>query len=229
MTMSSAIANAARVEAVADILEDVYGPRLLRPSGDPVSELIATILSQNTSDTNSGRSWKTLRQRFPEWEDLRLAPVELVVDAIRDGGLANRKAPRIQAVLDSVLDHRGGYDLAFLKDLDLHDAMAWLTDLDGIGPKTAACVLLFSLGMPALPVDTHVHRVALRLGIVPPRTSPGNTQRLLEIILGDDPQRVYAFHVETIQHGRAICKARTPQCDRCPLRSHCDYGQHVAA
>ncbi len=225
MTSSAAIANAARIEAVADILDDVYGPRLLRPSGDPTSELISTILSQNTSDINSARSWTSLRQRFPDWDAVREAPVEHIVEAIRAGGLANRKAPRIQAVLDSILEHRGGYDLTFLKDLDLTDAMAWLTDLEGIGPKTAACVLLFSLGMPALPVDTHVHRVALRLGIVPPRTSPGNTQRLLETVLGDDPQRVYAFHVETIQHGRAICRARNPRCDDCPLRSHCDYGQ----
>lgn len=228
MTMSAAIANAARVEAVADILDEVYGPRLLHPSGDPVSQLISTILSQNTSDTNSGRSWTALRQRFPEWDDMRLAPVELVVEAIRGGGLANRKAPRIQTVLDSVHEHLGGYDLTFLMDLEPRRAMAWLTDLDGVGPKTAACVLLFSLGMPTLPVDTHVHRVAMRLGIVPHRTSPGNTQRLLEVVLGDDPRRVYAFHVETIQHGRTICKARHPRCDRCPLRSHCDYGQSVS-
>ncbi len=227
MLSSATIANAARVETVADILDEVYGPRLLRPSGDPTSELVSTILSQNTSDTNSARSWKTLHQRFPDWEEMRLAPVEHIMEAIRSGGLANRKAPRIQTVLDSVLDHRGSYDLTFLKDLELQEAMDWLTSLDGVGPKTAACVLLFSLGMPALPVDTHVHRVALRLGIVPPRTSPGNTQRLLERVLGDDAQRVYAFHVETIQHGRLICKARIPLCDRCPLRNHCDYGQHV--
>ncbi len=210
---------------VRELLESTYGPRKLRPSGEPLRELISTILSQNTSDINSARSWKSLRRRFPDWDTVREAPVEHIVEAIRAGGLANRKAPRIQAVLDSILEHRGGYDLTFLKDLDLPDAMTWLTDLEGIGPKTAACVLLFSLGMPALPVDTHVHRVARRLGIVPPRTSPGHTQRLLEIVLGDDPQRVYAFHVETIQHGRAICRARNPRCDDCPLRSHCDYGQ----
>ncbi len=229
MRSSATIANAARTEAVADILDAEYGPRLLRPTGDPISQLISTILSQNTSDTNTARSWKALSLRFPDWDTMRLAPVEHIVEAIRVGGLANRKAPRIQTVLDSVHEHRGGYDLTFLKDLERQDAMAWLTDLDGVGPKTAACVLLFSLGSPALPVDTHVHRVALRLGIVPPRTSPANTQRLLETVLGDDPRRVYAFHCETIQHGRTICKARNPQCDRCPLRSHCDYGQHLLA
>jgi endonuclease-3 len=229
MTSSATIANTARIEAIADILDEVYGPRLLHPSGDPTSELISTILSQNTTDTNTARSWKALSQRFPDWDDMREAPVEHIVEAIRSGGLANRKAPRIQTVLDSILEHRGGYDLTFLRDLELQDAMQWLTELDGVGPKTAACVLLFSLGMPALPVDTHVHRVALRLGIVPPRTSPGNTQRLLEPVLGADPQRVYAFHVETIQHGRTICKARSPRCDRCPLRNHCDYGQHFHA
>lgn len=229
MSASATIATAARVDAIADILDEEYGPRRLRSSGDPISELISTILSQNTSDTNTARSWKALRERFPDWDDMRLAPVHHIVDAIRVGGLANRKAPRIQAVLESVHEHRGDYDLTFLGDLELPEAMSWLTALDGVGPKTAACVLLFGLGMPALPVDTHVHRVSLRLGIVPLRTSPENTQRRLEAVLGADPSRVYAFHVETIQHGRAICTSRKPKCDRCPLRNHCDYGQHVRA
>lgn len=229
MTASATIATAARVDAIADILDEEYGPRRLRSSGDPISELISTILSQNTSDTNTARSWKALRERFPDWDDMRLAPVHHIVDAIRVGGLANRKAPRIQAVLESVHEHCGDYDLTFLGNLELPEAMSWLTALDGVGPKTAACVLLFGLGMPALPVDTHVHRVSLRLGIVPLRTSPENTQRRLEAVLGADPSRVYAFHVETIQHGRAICTARKPKCDRCPLRNHCDYGQHVRA
>lgn len=212
-----------KFEDVERLLDVTYGPRLLRESGDPISELVGTILSQNTSDVNTSRSMATLRERFPTWEDVREAAVEDIVDAIRSGGLANRKGPRIQAVLEEVVARQGDTDLSFLAEMPLEEAKAWLTSMDGIGPKTAACVLLFSLGRPAMPVDTHVHRVSLRLGLVPPRTSPERTQLVLEALLGDEPNRVYAFHVEMIAHGRQICRAQRPKCLECPLREHCDY------
>lgn len=214
-----------KFDEIERLLDVTYGPRVLRESGDPISELIGTILSQNTSDVNTARSMARLREEFPTWEEVSEAPVEDVVDAIRSGGLANRKAPRIQAVINTVVERRGDTDLRFLAVLPLAEAQEWLTSMHGVGPKTAACVLLFSLGRPAMPVDTHVHRVMLRLGVVPPRTSPENTERILEALIGPEPQRVYAVHVETISHGRQICKALRPKCDICPLRELCDYAQ----
>lgn len=209
--------------AVRDVLETVYGPRELRPSGDPLSELISTILSQNTSDVNTARAFRSLRETFPSWGDVRVADTAELIDSIRSGGLANRKAPRIQAVLESIRVQVGSEDLSFLKHLPLPEAKSWLTTHHGVGSKTAACVLLFSLGRPAMPVDTHVHRVSVRLGLVPSKTSPEQTADLLESMLGDDPQAVYAFHMEMIQHGRSVCRALRPVCMDCPLRGDCDY------
>lgn len=214
-----------RFEEIERLLDVTYGPRILRANGDPITELVGTILSQNTSDTNTARSLASLRAAFPTWEEVMEADTADVVAAIRSGGLANRKAPRIQAIIREIIARRGDTDLTFLRDLPLDEAKAWLTSMHGIGAKTAACVLLFSLGMPAMPVDTHVHRVSLRLGLVPPGTSPERTQMVLEALLGDDADRVYAVHVEMIAHGRQICRALRPRCEICPLREHCEYAR----
>lgn len=208
-------------EEIERRLEVMYGPRMLAASDDPVSGLVGTILSQNTSDVNTSRTFASLRERFPTWQDVIDAETEDVAEAIRMGGLSNIKAPRIQATLQSIVDRRGELNLDFLKEMSVEDAMIWLTDLKGIGPKTAACVLLFSLGMPAMPVDTHVGRVMNRLGVLPIRTNPLNQQRILEKLIGPDADRVYAVHVETITHGREICKARRPLCEQCDLASLC--------
>lgn len=210
-------------EEIERLLEVTYGPRLLEVSNDPVSSLVGTILSQNTSDVNTSRSFASLRENFPTWEDVIAADTDDVREAIRMGGLSNIKAPRIQAALLAILDRRGQLDLLFLREMSVADAMEWLTELKGIGPKTAACVLLFSLGMPAMPVDTHVGRVMSRLGVIPPRTNALDQQRLLETFIGPDPDRVYAVHVETISHGREICKAQRPLCEICPLAPLCQY------
>lgn len=212
-----------KFEEIERLLDSTYGPRILRSNGDPISELVGTILSQNTSDINTARSLAKLRETFPTWDDVRVASTEDVINAIRSGGLANRKAPRIQAVLDEVISRRGDTNLTFLTEMPLDEAKTWLTSMHGVGPKTAACVLLFSLGRPAMPVDTHVHRIAIRLGLVPPKTSPERTQSVLEALIGSEPDRVYAVHVEMISHGREICRALKPKCDICPLREHCDY------
>ncbi len=214
-----------RFDEIERLLDAEYGPRLLRPNEDPLSTLIGTILSQSTSDVNSSRAMEFLRSEFPTWEEVRDAPVEEVIDAIRPGGLANTKGPRIQAVLHAITEEQPSLDLGFLADRSVEDAMAWLTDLQGVGPKTAACVLIFALGMPAMPVDTHVGRVMSRIGIFPDRTSTATKQRILEELIGPNPQRVYAVHVETISHGRQVCTARNPKCSTCPLLEHCDYGQ----
>ena len=218
-----------KFDEIERLLDATYGPRILRANGDPVSELVGTILSQNTSDVNTARTFASLREEFPSWEDVIEADTADVRDAIRMGGLSNIKAPRIQKVLKAILDECGALDISFLQSMEPDEAQAWLTNLDGIGPKTAACVLLFSLGMPVMPVDTHVGRVMTRLGVVPDRTSTLHKERIIESLIGDDAHRMYAVHVETITHGRQICRAQKPRCEICPLQSVCTYYQERIA
>ncbi len=204
---------------IVERLRPLYGQRQWRPHGDAVAELVLTILSQNTSDRNSGRAFATLMDRYGSWDAVVDAPTNELVDTIRVGGLALQKAPRIQAVLHRVREAAAGWDLGWLDPLPLDEARAWLTGLPGVGPKTAACVLLFACGRPALPVDTHVHRVARRLGIIEPKTSEVKAHVLLEALV--PPERVYDFHVLLIKHGRRTCTARGPRCDHCPLLEGC--------
>lgn len=213
-------------QRIADILvrlEAHYGRPVWRSHGDPLDELIETVLSQHTSDTNTARAFASLKQRFPSWDEVLGAPVAEVADAIRSGGLAERKAPRIQAILSSIDAERRSLDIDHLRGMSLEHAQDWLLRLHGVGPKTAACVLLFSLGLPALPVDTHVHRVAKRLGLIGPTVGADAAHRILESGLGGDRERVYSFHLTMIAHGRAVCTARRPYCERCPLTECCDY------
>lgn len=212
-----------KLARVAAILDAVYGPRRQQPSGDPLDGLIGTILSQHTSDANSQRAHERLRQRFPTWPAVLAAPDDELADAIRVGGLAGLKARRIKEVLARIVAERGGFDLDFLAGLPLAEARAWLQALPGVGPKTAACVLLFDLGRPALPVDTHVHRVARRLGLIGPRMSAAAAHEVLEPRL--PPDQRYAFHVNMIAHGRRVCRAPVPKCGLCPLTALCDYYQ----
>jgi endonuclease-3 len=186
---------------------------------EPLEELVLTILSQNTSDVNSSRAFAGMRERYPTWEALASARTAELTRVIRPGGLANTKGPRILAVLREIRDREDGFDLSWMKDASDRDIGEYLTSLPGVGPKTAACVLAFSLGRPALPVDTHVHRVAGRLGLVPPRATAVQAQALLEAAV---PRRLrVSMHVGLIRHGRAICKAGRPRCEVCPLRDLC--------
>ncbi len=201
------------------LLGKEYGRVPQQPSGAPVTELVLTLLSQHTSDHNSGQAMHRLLERFPTWRDVIEAPTAEVEEAIRPGGLAPTKAPRLQALLAEVAARRPDFDLCQLASMPLDEAKVWLRSLPGVGPKTAACVLLFALGRPALPVDTHVERVAKRLGLVPAKAPAERAHDLLEQTLA--PHEVYAFHVDLIQHGRRTCHARSPQCTRCPLLSRC--------
>jgi endonuclease-3 len=204
---------------IIDLLRQEYGELRWRPRSDPMSELVGTILSQNTSDTNSGRAFTRLLARFPTWESLLGGDPTAIAEAIRVGGLARIKAPRIKAVAEEVWVRQGSFDLSFLAEMPLAEAKAWLRSLPGVGPKTAACVLLFALGRPALPVDTHVYRVAKRLGLVPPGMGAAEAHELLEGMLA--PDEVYPFHMSLIKHGRRICKAQRPLCPRCVLAYGC--------
>lgn len=210
------------------ILDETYGPRKLTPGRDPVATLVSTILSQNTSDINTERAFASLRERFPTWQAVVEADTTDVIDAIRSGGLANRKAPRIQDALEEIRERYGDYSLDALDTMPLDEARHALVSIDGVGPKTAACVLLFALGRPAMPVDTHVYRVAKRLGLIDERTDAVRAHATLEAMMAADPDRTYRFHVEMIAHGRRICHARNPKCGVCPLRSHCDYAARHA-
>jgi endonuclease-3 len=188
---------------------------------DPISELVSTILSQNTNDVNRDRAFQTLRERLPTWEAVRDAPVDEVKETIRTAGLANHKGPAIVRALQHISEQRGTLSLDFLSELPVDEAKAWLTAINGVGPKTAAIVLLFSLGMPAFPVDTHVHRVSKRLGLIGPKVTREQAHVVLE---GAMPaETYYAFHLNLIRHGRQVCNARKPLCQACALREVCDY------
>jgi endonuclease-3 len=201
------------------LLGDYYGRPEWRPHGDAAAELVLTLLSQNTSDSNSGHAFSRLLQHYPDWQSVIDAPLADVEDTIRPGGLAPTKAPRLKAMLAEIKDRTGSFELAFLKDLTIEEAREWLRSLPAVGPKTAACVLLFGLGLPGLPVDTHVHRVAGRLGLVPAKLPPDKAQDLLEATVPPDDH--YLFHVLLIRHGRHTCSARAPACGRCPLAPRC--------
>jgi endonuclease-3 len=214
-----------KAQAVHQRLMEVYGQPQWRSHLDPISQVASTIISQNTSDVNRDRAFERLRARFASWEVVRDAPVEAIEEAIRPAGLAQQKAPRIKGALQFITQERGELSLDFLKDLTVDEAKAWLTQIKGIGPKTAAIILLFSLGMPAFPVDTHVHRVTQRLGLIGPKVSAEKAHVILEDLLPADIY--YPFHLNVIRHGREICHARNPRCEICPLQTLCDYYQKM--
>jgi endonuclease-3 len=219
--MTSA-SGAGRLRQVVTILDDVYGRPVLAPRYPPVDELVFTVLSQNTADVNTERTFAALKARFPRWDLARDAAVVEIEEAIALGGLAHTKAPRIKAILEALSAPGGAPDLSGLGALDDAQATRFLTSLPGVGPKTAACVLLFSLGRPVMPVDTHVHRLALRLGLIPETVDAEQAHPLLTAMAGaDDPQQIYAAHVDLVRHGRRVCHARRPGCGECPLAGLC--------
>lgn len=200
-------------------LQQDQGPFRPKPRSPILDGLVGTVLSQHTSDGNSERAFATLRARFPTWDAAAGASDEEVASAIRSGGLAAQKAPRIRDILATVRAREGAADLSRLDTLDDQAVRDYLTSLPGVGPKTAACVLLFSMGRHAFPVDTHVLRVAGRLGWIPPRTTAAHAQELLEGVLPEDTR--YPLHLALVAHGRRVCRARNPRCDGCVLRAVC--------
>ena len=210
-----------KARRIDQVLEASYGPPRRRSRRDPVSTLVRTILSQNTSDTNSGRAFERLRARFRSWTAARDAPLEAVVDAIRPAGLSALKAPRIQAVLRRLSRGRGAPALGFLRRWPAGRAKTWLRSLEGVGPKTAAIVLVFGLGKPAFAVDTHVYRVGRRIGLIPQEMSVEEAHDWMEGLV--PPVRHGPFHLLLVRHGREICKARRPRCQICPVRRLCNF------
>lgn len=206
---------------VHERLLEAYGEPVWRTPLPAIDELVSTILSQNTNDNNRDRAFEALRAALPNWEAVRDAPPEDVIRAIRPAGLANQKGPRIQAVLRAISQQRGSLNLEFLREWDVEKARAWLLQFNGVGPKTAAIVLQFSLGLPAFPVDTHVYRVTGRLGLRPDKMSVEEAHTHFESLF--PPGTFYAAHLNLIRHGREVCQARTPHCDKCVLRQSCNY------
>ena len=213
-------ARQAKYAPIAAALTTHYGQLDWSRNQDGMDELISCILSQSTNDTNRDQAFARLKQRFADWESVRFAALEDLTDAIRPAGLANQKAPRIQAALEAIHDHAGEYSIDFLEELSLEDAKAWLVSLRGIGPKTAAIVLCFAYGRPAFPVDTHVFRVSKRIGFLPAKISADNAHPVMEAIA--PPEDYYQFHIQLIQHGRDTCHARKPACQSCVIRAHCE-------
>ena len=209
-----------KAKTIHERLLAVYGqPQWTRLDG--ISELVATILSQNTNDGNRDLAYARLRARLPTWEAVRDAPAEMVIEAIRPAGLANQKGPRIQFALRRITEERGELNIDFLAHLPVEEARRWLLSIKGIGPKTAAIVLLFCYDKPVFPVDTHVHRVTGRLGLRDPKMTADQTHDVMDRLC--PPGAQFAFHINLIRHGREVCHARNPECARCPLRRACDY------
>lgn len=240
-------------------LDGLYGTPTWERVHDPTSELVLTILTQNTADTNAEYAFDQLRARYPaqaaaavpdvadgssvvtrpgwggrgwheavpDWQAVEGAPLDELIDVIRPGGLAPQKAPRIQAALRRIREERGDHSLEFLGDLPAREARDWLTSIPGIGRKTASVVLLFSFGLPLMPVDRHVERVALRIGLIPPRTTADEAHEMFLEMLERD--QMYPAHVGLITHGRRLCHARKPECDRCPIAPRCRYVDRKAA
>jgi endonuclease-3 len=210
--------------AVYQRLLGYYGYPEWRNPLPPIDELVSTILSQNTNDANRDRAFTSLVTRFPEWEAVRDADPAAVIAAIRPAGLANQKGPRIQKVLREISAQRGSLSLDFLHEMDVEAARRWLTQFKGVGPKTAAIVLQFSLNMPAFPVDTHIYRVSGRLGLRPEKMTVEQAHEHLAACF--PTETYYAAHLNLIRLGRQICQARRPKCPECPLKDLCDYYQN---
>lgn len=209
--------------AIAHALAEHHGPLPYERRHDPVSELVTTLLSHSTTDVNQVLAFTRLRERYPTWEQVRAAPVADVEETVRVAGLANQKAPRIQAALEVIAADPRGDDLEWLGEIPLDEAMAFLTALPGVGPKTAGCVMCFCFDAAVLPADTHVHRIALRTHVVRPKASAVRAQERLSAWV---PAHMhFATHMRMIHFGRTICTARSPKCGECPLIALCPTGR----
>ena len=207
---------------VAKVLESFLGtPTQSSSLPRPLDMLIATILSQNTNDKNSHRAYTQLRKKYRRWQDVAEAPLRSIISAIRVGGMANQKSPRIKETLFTVKDRFGRYDLSGLQKMTNDEVIEDLTKINGVGVKTASCVLLFSMGRDVFPVDTHVYRLCGRLGLAPGCSTPEKTFWFMRDVYPEG--RGYSFHTNLIRFGRRVCRSNNPACDRCPLYDECVY------
>ena len=210
-----------RAIQIHEKLLEAFGEPIWRNPLPAIDELVSTILSHNTNDINRDKAFDALCAKFPTWEAVRDAKEKDVIDSIKTAGLANQKGPRIQKVLQAITEERGSLDLEFLADMSVEEARNWLTKFNGVGPKTAAIVLCFSLNMPAFPVDTHVYRVTGRLGLRPDKMNVEQAHPYLESVF--PPETYYAAHLNIIRLGREVCNSRKPNCPICPVNKLCEY------
>ena len=209
----------AEIARTIQMMTEQYGPFDQEPRLPPTDEMVFTILSQHTSDINSSRAYRRLMDRFVSLDAVAAADISEIEKAIAPGGLAKIKAPRIKEVLNRILELNCSLDISFLREMPLRDAKAWLRQLPGIGPKSAGIVLSFSLGMPAMAIDTHIYRVSQRLGVIGPKVSADKAHDLLEEKV--EPDEVFNFHVSYINHGRQVCRAQRPLCPECVVGGLC--------
>jgi endonuclease III len=215
------------IAAVQRVLRASQGPFVPKPRLPILDEVVATVLSQHTSDRNSERAFAQLKAAFPDWDQVLDAEPGTLADVIRCGGIADQKARRIQQILAAIRAREGRIDLSRLNDLDDAAVEEYLTSLPGVGPKTAACVLVFSMGRAAFPIDTHVHRIAARLGWISAKASAEQAHRTLGPAVPPDIR--YDLHLALITHGREVCQAQRPRCGACVLRGECAYGAATAS
>lgn len=215
-------ALSAKAQEVAQRLTQQFG-ELPFSDKDPMSQLVDIILSHRTRDEQTAAAWNNLLLRFGSWEGVRDAPTEQVQEAIANVNWPEIKAPRLQKIMREITEERGNLDLNFLCELPLEEAMAWLNRFDGVGPKTTACVLLFSCRMPILPVDVHVHRTSMRIGLIGKKVTPDAAHDLLQALLPQDARVIYNFHKGLLRLGQRICVYDKPRCNRCVLTDLCDY------
>ena len=216
-----------KYQTIYRLLLEAYGEPEWRQHLPPVDELVSTILSQSTSDINRDKGFYALKDRYPDWQSVIDAPESEVIDTIRPAGLANQKGPRIQAALRQIVEERGELSLEFLAEMPLDEALAWLIRMKGVGRKTASIVMLFAFARPAFPVDTHVHRLSGRLGLIGPKVTADKAHEILENM--GEANTFYAFHLNLIRHGREVCIARNPRCSICWLQEQCNYYATVVA
>jgi endonuclease-3 len=209
------------ISYVIQNLKAVYGAPKPEPGLDPLDVLIETILSQSTTNANSNRAFRNLKRRFPTWESTRRARVSSIEEAIRSGGLAKQKSVRIKELLNKIYQRRGSLDLNFLKTSPLEEARQFLAGFTGVGPKTVACTLLFACNRPVFPIDTHIFRIARRLGLIPEKCSDDEAHRFMGEIIPS--KRYYEVHINLIRLGRKICRPHDPLCEQCCLVDYCEY------
>jgi endonuclease-3 len=203
-------------------LESTYGVPVNERASDALDMLIKIILSQATSDTNSHRTFAALKKRFPQWEAALRARESTIADVIQAGGLANQKAKVIKALLKQIKAEHGTLDLNFLHELSAEEAVAYLKQFRGIGPKTIACTLLFACRKEVFPLDTHIFRILRRVGLIPQKCTDQRAHEIMNSIVPHG--KFYSFHVNLVRHGRTLCRPRDPLCERCPIVEYCDYG-----
>ena len=219
-------ALSAKALEVTQRLTDLYG-ELPFSEKDPMSQLVDIILSHRTRDEQTAAAWENLVKRFGSWEAVRDAPTEQVQEAIANVNWPEIKAPRLQKIMREITEERGNLDLNFLCELPLEEAATWLNRFDGVGPKTTACVLLFSCRLPILPVDVHVHRTSMRIGLIGKKVTPDAAHDLLQALLPHDARVIYNFHKGLLRLGQRVCVFDKPRCNKCVLTDLCDYYQTV--